>query len=321
MLPKKKEHPKQKTELHPRNKHRLRYDFKALIGVMPELAPFVRSNPYGDLSIDFFNAEAVKTLNRALLKQYYNINNWNIPAANLCPPIPGRADYIHHIADLLGSKPANSIPHGSQIKCLDIGVGASCIYPIIGNKEYGWHFVGSDTDQAAVNSANKIIEANPEIKSAIEIRLQKKVKDIFTGIIQKEELFDLTICNPPFHSSLEDAQSGTLRKLSNLKNKIITKPDLNFGGKNNELWCEGGEAGFVSNMIHQSKMFSDSVFWFSSLVSKQSNLNDIYSELLKVNAFEVKTIPMGQGNKISRIVAWTFLNKEKQLEWIMKRWK
>jgi len=35
---------------------------------------------------------------------------------------------------------------------------------------------------------------------------------------------------------------------------------------------------------------------------------------------EVKTIPMGQGNKTSRIVAWTFLSKEQQKEWRNKRW-
>ena len=34
------------------------------------------------------------------------------PNENLCPPIPGRADYIHHIADLL------SINNNKQIKSI-----------------------------------------------------------------------------------------------------------------------------------------------------------------------------------------------------------
>ena len=304
MPPKKKEN--SKAKLHPRNKHRERYDFKQLIDSCSELAPFVKLNNYGDESIDFFNPAAVKTLNKALLKHYYGIDNWDIPEGYLCPPIPGRADYIHHIADLLGGKNNGIIPTGNQIKCLDIGVGASCVYPIIGVKEYAWSFVGSDIDPIAIDSANNIIESNPFLKGKVEIRLQSNPKNIFQGIIQNGERFDLSICNPPFHASLEDAQSGTLRKLRNLKNKKIKKPALNFGGKNHELWTDGGEKGFVQKMINESKRFAKSCLWFSTLISKQSNLNSIYKTLKKAEATKVKTIQMGQGNKTSRIVAWTF---------------
>jgi len=317
----KKEHPKEKLSLHPRNKHRERYNFKELINSCPALAPFVRLNKYSNESIDFSNAEAVMTLNKALLKQYYGINHWNIPSGYLCPPIPGRADYIHHIADLLGSCNKGIIPTGNKIQCLDIGVGANCIYPIIGVKEYGWSFVGSDIEQVAIQSAAIIIEMNAGLKGKVELRLQKNSKDIFRGIIHSNELFDLTICNPPFHASLEEAQSGTLRKLSNLNHKRITNPTLNFGGNNKELWCEGGEEKFVKKMIAQSKEISSSCFWFSTLISKSSHLKHVYKALQNAEAIEVKTIPMSQGNKTSRIVAWTFLTHEQQKKWINSRWQ
>jgi len=316
MLPAKKDHPKEKTELHPRNRHRERYDFKQLIESCPELASFVTLNSYNDESIDFFDPKAVKMLNKALLKHYYGIACWDIPENYLCPPIPGRADYIHHIADVLGSSNKGKIPAGSQIKCLDIGVGANCIYPIIGNKEYGWSFIGSEIDTVAIESAKRIIEENPLLKGKIEIRLQRNPRDIFNGIIQKDEFFDLTICNPPFHASLAEAQSGTLRKLTNLSHKKITKPILNFGGQNSELWCEGGEERFVKEMIFQSKQFSVSCLWFSTLLSKTSSLKGVEEALKRVEAVEVKVIPMGQGNKKSRIVVWTFLAGEQQKKWI-----
>jgi 23S rRNA (adenine1618-N6)-methyltransferase len=308
MLPIKKEHPKEKTELHPRNKHRERYNFNELINSCPALAQFVVLNKYNDESIDFFNPEAVKMLNRALLKHFYGIDHWNIPAGYLCPPIPGRADYIHYIADLLANSNKGVIPEGNKVKCLDIGVGANCVYPIIGNKEYGWSFIGSDIDPFAIESASRIIDMNPFLKGKVELRLQSNPGNIFLGIIRKDEHFDISICNPPFHSSLAEAQSGTLRKLSNLKQKKVTKLTLNFGGKTNELWCKGGEERFVRDMIHQSKQFAESCLWFTTLISKQSNLNSAYKALKNVEAFDVKTIPMGQGNKISRIVAWTFLH-------------
>jgi len=305
-----------KDKLHPRNKHRERYDFKQLIKSCPELDQFVKLNAYKNESIDFFNPQAVKMLNTALLKHFYNIDSWDVPQGYLCPPIPGRADYIHHIADLLNIDKKEILRNGIQIRCLDIGVGASCIYPIIGNMEYGWTFVGSDTDPTAIHSANKIIDQNPSLKGKIELRLQSNPRNIFQGIIRKEECFDMTICNPPFHKSLAEAQEGTLRKLRNLKQKKVTKPTLNFGGQCNELWCKGGEAQFAHDMIFQSKEFAASCFWFSTLISKQSNLDGIYKTLKRVNAVKVKTIPMGQGNKISRIVAWTFLTEEQ-----LKKWK
>jgi len=305
----KKEHPKIKSTLHLRNKHRERYDFKLLIDACPELGAFVKPNAYNDLSIDFFDPQAVKALNKALLKQYYDITNWDIPDNYLCPPIPGRADYIHHIADLLGKSNNGKKPTGNKIKVLDIGVGANCVYPLIGNREYGWTFVGSDIDPVAIKSANKIIESNPHLKGQVELRLQKNPKNIFKGIIQADEKFDLTICNPPFHSSQKEAQSGSLRKISNLKHKKASKASLNFGGQSNELWCEGGEKYFIENMILESKMFSDSCSWFSTLVAKSASLDGIYYAFKKTEAVQVETIPMGQGNKISRIVAWTFFKK------------
>ena len=320
MLPKKKEHPKEKSKLHPRNKHRERYDFKLLVEICPELVAFVKLNVYNDESIDFANPAAVRMLNRALLKHYYNIDNWNIPENYLCPPIPGRADYIHYMADLLCSSNFGKMPAGKKIKCLDVGVGANCVYPIIGNKEYDWSFVGSDIDAVAVESAKKIIESNPVLKNKIEIRLQKNLKDIFYGIIQQDEYFDLTVCNPPFHKSLAEASEGTLRKLNNLNDERITKPVLNFGGKSNELWCKGGEVKFVKNMIYQSKQFATSCFWFSTLIAKQTHLSSVYEALKKVEATEVKTIPMGQGNKSSRIVAWTFFTSEQKKNWANTRW-
>lgn len=319
MLPKKREHPKEKSGLHPRNRHRERYDFPLLIGSCLELADYVHLNKFNDESIDFSDSAAVLMLNKALLKYYYGVEHWNIPDGFLCPPIPGRADYIHHIADLLGSLNNGIVPVGTKIKCLDIGVGANCIYPIIGHKEYGWSFVGADIEPIAIESATKIVGENAFLKGKVELRLQVNASDIFKGIIQNDEQFEISICNPPFHASFEEAQAGTLRKLSNLKQEKVTKATINFGGQNKELYCEGGEEKFVQKMILQSKEFSNSCLWFSTLISKGEYLKAAYSELKSVAAVEVRTIPMAQGNKISRILAWTFQSKVQQKKWLGKK--
>jgi 23S rRNA (adenine1618-N6)-methyltransferase len=317
----KKEHPKVKSKLHPSNKNRERYDFKQLIGSSPELAQYVKPNIYGDESVDFANPDAVKALNKALLFHHYGLKYWDIPTGYLCPPIPGRADYIHHIADFLGKNNFGKIPKGAQIKCLDIGMGASCIYPIIGSQEYEWSFIGSDIDPIAIESSYKIIESNPTLQGKVECKLQTNPKDYFFGIIRKDELIDLSICNPPFHASENEARAGTLRKIHNLNPGKTAAPVLNFGGQNHELWCDGGEEKFVRNMILQSKKFAANCFWFSTLISKVSNLKSIYKALQQTNALNVETIQMEQGNKISRIIVWTFLTTEEQNKWKNVRWK
>jgi len=316
----KKEKATEKAVLHSRNKHREQYDFKTLTAVCPELAKHVKTNAFGIETIDFANPRAVKWLNKALLKQYYSVEFWDIPTGYLCPPIPGRADYIHHIAELLGSSNNGKIPVGNKIKCMDIGVGAGCIYPVIGTKEYGWSFIGSDIDTKALDSAHRIIHDNAFLIKNITLRFQENPKDIFHGIMERTEPVDVTICNPPFHSSAEESEQSTLKKMSSLKNKKITTPVLNFGGQSNELWCEGGEVRFIRDMIRQSKQFSANCFWFSTLVAKKDHLALILEARKSVGAFQMKTIPMGQGTKISRIVAWTFLNSAQQKKWKETRW-
>ncbi len=319
MTPKKQT--KEKHRLHPRNKNRDRYDLAALISVIPELGEYVSPNKFGDDTVSFSNPIAVKLLNKALLNHYYGIKNWEFPDENLCPPIPGRADYIHYIADLLSENNFGTIPTGEMITCLDIGVGANCIYPILGVTEYGWHFIGSDVDATSIETANNVVQANPSLKDKIELRLQKNAKDLFYGIIGRADKIDFSMCNPPFHASAEDAQQGTQRKVKNLTGKAPKNPTLNFSGVSNELIYEGGEYKFIHNMIKESKKFANNCLWFSTLVSKQSNLKGIYNYLETMGVKEVKTIPMGTGNKSSRIVVWTYLTKEEKKKWCSERWK
>jgi 23S rRNA (adenine1618-N6)-methyltransferase len=310
----------EKTRLHPRNKNKDRYDLPTLVIAIPELAAHVKPNKYGEDSVNFSDPVAVKLLNKALLHHYYGIKKWEFPEENLCPPIPGRADYMHYMADLLSENNNGAIPKGKKITCLDIGVGANCIYPIIGATEYGWKFIGSDVDQRSIKSAKNIVNKNSPLRGKVECRLQTDQNAFFKGILEDDEKIDTSICNPPFHSSAEEALRGTRRKVKNLSGKNTKSPTLNFAGVNKELIYKGGESMFIQNMIKESESFAKNCLWFSSLVSKESNLQWIYEALEKTSATEVKTIPMGTGNKVSRIVAWTFLSEAERKEWKILRW-
>lgn len=284
--------------LHQRNLHRVGYDFPVLVQAHSPLAQYVRPNAYGDDSIDFANPQAVKALNQALLKHYYGVAVWDIPKNYLCPPIPGRADYVHYLADLLGESGMTQPVH-----MLDIGTGANLVYPLIAAHVYGWECVGVDIDAKALRNAQQIIEANG-LQQQMSVRQQPKPESIFKGVILPGEQFTVTLCNPPFHASAAEALAGTQRKWRGLGKK--PPQALNFGGQSNELFCEGGEAAFLTTMINESKLFAKQCVWFTTLVSKASNLPLVYRQLKKVQAVKVKTVEMAQGQKQSRFVAWTF---------------
>ena len=292
----------EKGKLHPRNRHQGLYDFQELQRVLPKLAQYIVPNFEGKPTVDFANPIAVKLLNQALLIQFYGIQNWDIPENYLCPPIPGRADYIHSIADLLAEANGNEIPEGPEIRVLDIGVGANCIYPIIGHVEYGWSFVGSDVDFGALESANRILESNPKLNQSVELRHQANPAQIFKGVLQPREFFDVSICNPPFHASAEEAASVNQRKWRNLGKAAVA----NFGGKSNELWCEGGEVAFVTRMINESAALPENCFCYTCFISKEESLFKVEEALKRVRAKRVRIVEMAQGQKKSRFVAWSF---------------
>jgi len=306
--------------LHTRNLHNDRYDFEKLIQSFPDLGVYVQKNKYGDKSIDFSSHDAVMALNTALLKHFYQID-WAIPKKYLCPPIPGRVDYIHYIADLLASSNDGEIPQGKNITGLDIGVGANCIYPIVGNRSYGWKFIGSDIDSTSIQNAQNIIVSNELLKDNIKVITQTSKEFIFKNIIQKTDKIDFTLCNPPFHKSKKDAKEGTKRKILNLSKGKNKKISLNFGGQHNELWYDGGEVEFIGKMIDESVNYKKNCLWFTSLVSKKDNLEALYKILEKQKPNQIKTIEMMQGQKQTRFIAWTFQSKEEQKNWFKNKYE
>ncbi len=294
-----------KHDLHPRNRFRTGYDFAALTACLPELAAFVRPNTHGNASIDYSDPRAVKTLNQALLRDVYGLHDWDIPAGALCPPIPGRSDHVHHLADLLATSHATSdVPRGRSVAVLDIGTGASCIYPLIGASEYGWRFVGSDVEPEALRWARKLVARHPQVSDLIECREQSEKNRCFEGVVQPGERFDLSICNPPFYRSANEAAERNETKRRNLaKGKAVSRR-RNFGGSARELWCDGGELGFVQRMIAQSAERPTLCTWFTTLIASGAHLSRLQSDLRQVGAVDIRILEMAQGRKQSRILAW-----------------
>lgn len=307
--------PTQTTRLHPRNPHQGRYDFVQLTKALPQLKQATILNPNDEPTIDFTNPQSVLLLNKALLKQHYHIHYWDIPASYLCPPIPSRADYVHHLADLLALHMQDKqIPTGKQVRVLDIGTGANAIYPIIGSQAYGWRFTATDIDPISIKTVQALTQCNLPLKGHIKAVLQHNPQHIFAGIVKADDYFDACMCNPPFHASAQEATKANINKQNKLafnkakhaKTAKTKAVNLNFGGQNGELWCEGGEVAFLKKMIKESKTYAQNFGWFTSLVSKKDNLKPLTALLSKLKAQEVKVINMQHGQKQTRILAWHF---------------
>lgn len=277
--------------MHPRNRYAGKHDFRALADLEPALRNFLTTTPDGRLSLQFQEPRAVYLLNRTLLRRDYHLLHWDIPADNLTPPVPGRLDYIHTLADLS--------PGARRV--LDIGCGASLIYPILGVREYGWSFVGTDINQRSLTVARAIIKYN-KLRN-IEVRHQTDSHQIFRGVIANGESFDLTMCNPPFYGSRGEAVASAVKKWRKLG---LAGTGQSFAGTDDELYTRGGEPAFLRTMITESQHFARQVGCFTTLVSKGGYLRAATQQLDQVGAREVITIPMGQGNKQSRVLAWRY---------------
>lgn len=279
--------------MHPKNPFLNNYDFDLLIKHYKPLKDFVFTNEYNTQTIKFADKHAVKALNTALLKAYYNID-WRIPDSNLCPPIPGRLDYLLYVSDLVQKE---------NLKLLDIGTGANLIYPILGTCHFNWQCTASEVDRDSLKNTTLLIQNN-EALQPIKVRKQQYKNSILEHIIQPDDYFDVVVCNPPFFKHRFEAQQKNQRKVKNLGLK--EQDNLNFGGRSNELWYKGGEEAFVKKMATESALFKNQVHWFTSLVSQKEHLKNIKRAINKTQPTEVKIIDMAQGNKQSRFIAWTF---------------
>lgn len=305
--------------MHEKNVHREGYDYDKLVALLPELGDKLIKNPKGRVTIDFSDSESVYLLNKSLLMGHYGITYWEIPEGYLCPSVPGRADYIHHLYDIL-SLDSKVKPQGRKLVCMDIGTGANCIYPIIGNKSYRWSYIGTEVDKEALASAKKIVKSNPHLSKAISIRHQARPNQILKGIWNADEYIDVIMCNPPFYRDEAEANKATERKNKNLKLNTSGETKRNFSGRHHELLFPGGEQAFIKTMIKESKNVGKQCHTFTCLVSNKKHLPKIQESINKQGVTAQQVTNLSIGNKTSSILSWTYLTPKQRKIWSQSRW-
>ncbi|KAK5135662.1 hypothetical protein LTR08_004963 [Meristemomyces frigidus] len=251
--------------------------------------------------IDFQNPKVVQQLTKSLLKCDFGVSI-QLPDDRLCPPVPVRWNYVHWIQELLDTTSdtySDRYDPEREVIGLDIGVGASCIYPLLAcSSRSSWRMAGTDIDQHSLSYARKNVDANGTSK---RIKLAHTTTDsplIPIDALKIEEL-DFLMTNPPFYSSTEDMQASYTAKTA--------PPSAVCTGAENEMICPGGDVGFVTRILTESLELRDRVQWYTAMFGKISSLQIVVAKLKEhdITNFAVTCLQAGYRTK-RWAVGWSF---------------
>mmetsp|Transcript_18112 Transcript_18112/g.59169 ORF Transcript_18112/g.59169 Transcript_18112/m.59169 type:complete len:475 (+) Transcript_18112:77-1501(+) len=302
-------------QLHPRNRHS-HYDLESLATLHPPLHPHVQPSPHRGLTVDFSDSAAVKELNLALFKDYIGAEcEIELPSSALVPAIPGRADYLHVIADLLAEDAEDGeVPMGAGVCGCDIGVGASAVYPLLARAIYGWSFVGTECSEESFAAAVANVRS-AGASADVALRMQSSPESALEGAVSSRERVAFVMCNPPFFDSAKAAEAQARRRMKNVHRRANAHTTGAFGGRSAELFCAGGEGAFVVNLIRESARRPLQSVWFTALVASASNLPRMRQALASAGAVAVRELPLATGHKRVRVLAWSFYGaRERSVE-------
>ncbi|EGO58579.1 hypothetical protein NEUTE1DRAFT_144835 [Neurospora tetrasperma FGSC 2508] len=300
--------PRKWTDEYFRNLYTKDPSFKYLGQKDPDFAPFLDSQN----QLDFNDPAAVMQLTKTLLRIDYGLKI-DLPPDRLCPPVPNRHNYILWLTSLLSSSSYH--PHFSSspdqknidsrpIIGLDIGTGASAIYPLLGCVQHPhWSFIATDIDAHSLSFAQRNIHLN---KLQDRITLLHRTPDqplipfdspiLTTRGIDK---IDFTMCNPPFYSSPSDLLSSAAKK---------SRPPLTAcTGAPVEMVCAGGEVAHIFRMIDESLVLREKVTWYTSMIGKVTSLETVVERLRKEKIQNYAVTELVQGKQTKRwVVGWSF---------------
>ncbi|MBN3308322.1 MET16 methyltransferase, partial [Amia calva] len=278
--------------MHPRNRYKDKPpDFAYLASKYPEFQQHVHTNLTGRVGLNFKEPEAVRALTCTLLKEDFGLTI-EIPLERLIPTVPLRLNYIHWVEDLIGG--------GGPRRGIDIGTGASCIYPLLGATMNGWYFLATEVDDICYDYAKRNVEQN-HLSDLIKV-VKVPQKTLLMDALKEETalVYDFCMCNPPFFANQLEAKGV------NSRNARRPPPSsVNTGGVT-EIMAEGGELEFVKRIIHDSLQLKKRLRWYSCMLGKKCSLTPLKEELRKQGVPKVTHTEFCQGRTMRWALAWSF---------------
>lgn len=282
--------------MHPRNRYKDKPpDFAYLASKYPEFQQHVQTNLVGRVTLNFKDPAAVRALTCTLLQEDFGLSI-QIPLERLIPTVPLRLNYIHWVEDLISQEGLSSQPR----RGIDIGTGASCIYPLLGATMNGWHFLATEVDDICFNYATKNVEQN-NLSDLIKV-VKVPQKTLLMDALKEESaiIYDFCMCNPPFFANQLEAKGV------NSRNARRPPPSsVNTGGET-EIMAEGGELEFVKRIIHDSLQLKRRLRWYSCMLGKKCSLTPLKMELRNQGVPKVTHTEFCQGRTMRWALAWSF---------------
>ncbi len=287
--------------LHPANPYRDRpYDWPRLVAAHPPLEAFIRPHPRGGKTIPFNQSAAILALNQALLAADFGLRHWTMPPGHLCPAVPGRLDYLLHVADLAGP-----LSPDNPWRLLDLGTGASGIYALLAAAHWQAEVVATDCAEASLEHLGRWLPTSPSLAARITLRHQPNPAHLLEGVCLPQERFDACVCNPPFHDSLPHAEASAASR--HPLRQETTRPEQSpFGGVARELVYPGGEVAFVQRLVRESQERPTLCRWFTCLISRQTHLAPLAQAVRDAGAKTWQVRPFYAGQKQAHFLAWSF---------------
>ncbi|KAK2594503.1 hypothetical protein QQS21_007784 [Conoideocrella luteorostrata] len=265
-------------------------DFKELSRLDANFASIAKGR-----DIDFRDPKAVMQLTKTLLKLDFGID-MVFPDDRLCPPVPNRHNYILWLKDLLDTSSYNRT--WQKLTGLDIGTGASCIYPLLGCKQRPWSFIATDIDAESLKWAKKNVELNHLTHRINIVSRTPESPLIPLGELGMESI-GFVMTNPPFYES-EEALLRSARQKQR-------PPFTACTGSKTEMVTIGGEAEFVDRIFRESLTLRERVQWYTAMFGFLSSLTDFIDKLRGARITNYAVTEFVQGNKTRRwAVAWSF---------------
>lgn len=285
--------------MHPRNIYKTPPDFKSLALEFPDFCKYLKQDITGKVTFNFKDVNALRTLSTILLKKDFGLDV-DIPTNKLIPTIPLRLNYLLWIEDLL-----SIINSKENIYGIDIGTGASCVYPLIGAKKFGWYMIGTDIDEDSIIDARSNVARN-SLDNQIQL-LKVSGNTIFEeiNIDNSEKIYDFCMCNPPFFSTPQE-----LNPFFKSRKTSRPIPKNAFCASINEVVINGGEIEFISKIIEESVKFKNKIKIFTTMVGHKNSLPHLKSKLRNVDVTSFKQTEFCQGHTTRWGLAWTFFDTD-----------
>ncbi|KAH9930660.1 S-adenosyl-L-methionine dependent methyltransferase [Fomitopsis serialis] len=279
--------------MHPRNPYGTAPDFVSLADAYPALKPHLIATASG-VSIDFRDETSQRRLTEALLHRDFSLMI-DVPEVRLCPPVQHRLNYILWLQDVVNATYLTEPPiHHRRVTGVDIGTGASAIYPLLGCRvDAQWSFVATDVDEKSLQYARLNIQNNN-----LQDRVSLVQSDPNGPVLQHVLVFDFTMCNPPFYGSKEDVKRSAEAK-EYQPNAVCTGADV-------EMITPGGEGAFVCKMVSESLELRSRCRWYTSMLGKLSSLTEVVALLRKHQIDNYAITEFVQGQTRRWAIAWSF---------------